>query len=86
VVVLEVVDGVDDDVVVEAAVVTGVVVVVTDGWLVVVSPATDDDVEPESVVAGASLLQPAIEIAMRITGTRRDDFTVGSLARFVTIT
>jgi hypothetical protein len=86
VVVLEVVDVVDDDVVVDAAVVTGVVVEVTDGWLVVVATAADDEVEPESVVAGSSLLQAAIETAMRITGTRRDDFTVGSLARLVTIT
>ena len=84
--VLEVVDVVDDDVVVDAAVVTGVVVEVTDGWLVVVATATDDEVEPELVVAGSSLLQAAIETAMRITGTRRYDFTVGSLARLVTIT
>jgi hypothetical protein len=61
------------------------VLVTADGADVAPLSATDDDVEPESVVAGASLLHPASARAM-INGTNRVDFTVGSLARFVTIT
>ncbi|MEO8263905.1 MAG: hypothetical protein ABI706_00185 [Ilumatobacteraceae bacterium] len=78
---------VDDEVEVDAAVVTGVVELVVDsGAEDVVAPETDDDVEPESVDAGASLLQATIVSATRTKGTRRSDFTVGSLARFVAIT
>jgi hypothetical protein len=82
----EVDEVVDVDVDVEAAVVTGVVVLVTtDGSDVDEVPPTDEEVEPESVVAGSSLLHPAIDSAMT-KGTKRVGFTVGSLARFVTIT
>ena len=68
-----------DDVVVdvEGAVVTGTVVVVESvGADVEVSSATDDEVEPESVVdALLSLPQPARVTAMRMKGSRRVDFT-----------
>ena len=68
-----------DDVVVDVdgAVVTGTVVVVESaGAEVEVSRATDDEVEPESVVdALLSLPQPASVTAMRMTGSRRVDFT-----------
>ena len=77
---------VDVDVVVEAAVVAGVVVVVTTGSKVEVVLETDDDVEPESVVAGSSSLHAETASATRTSGTRRIDFTVGSLARLVAIT
>jgi hypothetical protein len=78
------VDVVDVDV--DAAVVTGMVVLVAAGVDVDELSATDDEVEPESVVAGSSSLHPAIVNAMMTKGTRRAVFTVGSLARFVTIT
>ena len=46
------------------------------------SSRDDDEVEPESVVAGSSSLpQPTIVTARMTRGTRRVDFTVGSLAR-----
>ena len=78
---------VDVDVVVDAAVVTGVVVVVTMGSDVEdVVVATDDDVETESVVAGSSSLHAETASATKTNGTRRIDFTVGSLARFVAVT
>jgi nicotinate-nucleotide pyrophosphorylase len=85
---VEVVDvEVDVEVEVEAAVVTGVVVLVLDnGAEEELATATDEDVEPESVDAGSSLPHAAIVRATRTSGTRRSDFTVGSLARFVTIT
>ena len=71
----------------KAAVVTGIVVVVEAGVDdVVLETATDDEVEPESVVAESSSLQPTIVNAMMTKGTSRADFTVGSLARFVAIT
>ena len=85
---VDVVD-VEVDVVVEvdAAVVTGVVVLVVDsGAEDVLAPETEEDVEPESVDAGPSLLHATIVSATRTRGTRRSDFTVGSLARFVAIT
>jgi hypothetical protein len=82
-----VVEVVDVEVDVEAAVVTGVVVLVTgDVSDEVLLVATDDDVEPESVVAGSSSLHPTTTRAIRISGTRRVGFTVRSLARFVAIT
>ncbi len=87
VVVDEVVVEVDVDVEVGGAVVTGIVVVVeatVDDD--VLETATDDEVEPESVVAGSSSLQPTIVNAMMTKGTSRAVFTVGSLARFVAIT
>jgi hypothetical protein len=71
----EVLDVVDDVVEVGAAVVAGVVVVVDTGSDDDVTAATDDDVEPESVVVDPSLLQLAIVAAMRATATRRFDFT-----------
>ena len=78
---------VDVEVEVDAAVVTGVVVLVVDsGTEDVLAPETDEDVEPESVDAGPSLLHATIVSATRTRGTRRSDFTVGSLARFVAIT
>jgi hypothetical protein len=77
---------VDVEVDVDAAVVTGVVVVVTTGVKVEVVLETNDDVEPESVVAGSSSLHAETASATRISGTRRIEFTVGSLARFVAIT
>lgn len=85
---VEVVDvEVDVDVEVEAAVVTGVVVLVLDnGADEELATATDEDVEPESVEAGSSLLHATIVSATRTKGTRRSDFTVGSLARFVAFT
>jgi len=87
VVVDDVVVVVDDvDVVVDAAVVTGVVVLVTTGSEVELVLAADDDVEPESVVAGSSSLHAETDSATKTSGTRRIDFTVGSLARFVAIT
>jgi hypothetical protein len=76
----------DVDVVVDAAVVTGVVVLVTTGWDVELVLATEDDVEPESVVAGSSSLHAETASATRTNGTRRIDFTVRSLARLVAIT
>jgi len=82
VVVDDVVDVVDDVVDVGAAVVTGIVVlVVVDAAVDVVLSATVDEVEPLSVVAGLSSLQPAANTATRATGRRRMDFTRGSLAR-----
>jgi hypothetical protein len=87
VVVDEVVVEVVVDVEVGAAVVTGIVVVVEeDVEEEVLEAATDDEVEPESVVAGSSSLQPTIVSAMMTKGTSRAVFTVGSLARFVAIT
>ena len=85
---VDVVDvDVDVEVEVDAAVVTGVVVLVVDsGTEDVLAPETDEDVEPESVDAGPSLLHATIVSATRTRGTRRSDFTVGSLARFVAIT
>ena len=78
---------VDVEVEVDAAVVTGVVVLVVDnGAEDVLAPETDEDVEPESVDAGSSLLHATIVSATRTRETRRSDFTVGSLARFVAIT
>jgi hypothetical protein len=77
---------VDVEVDVDAAVVTGVVVVVTTGVNVEVVLETKDDVEPESVVAGSSSLHAETASATRTSGTRRIEFTVGSLARFVAIT
>ena len=69
-----------DDVVVDvdAAVVTGVVVVVESAGAVdEVSRATDDEVEPESVVdALSSLPQAARATTKRMKGSRRVDFTV----------
>ncbi|MEP7114206.1 MAG: hypothetical protein ABI862_13150 [Ilumatobacteraceae bacterium] len=83
-VVLEVVELVVD---VGAAVVTGMVVVVLDvGCEVVLEAETVEEVDPESVTAGSSLLQPTIVKAMRITGISNVDFIVGSLARVVAIT
>ncbi|MEO7370258.1 MAG: hypothetical protein ABIZ69_05310, partial [Ilumatobacteraceae bacterium] len=73
---VEVVDVVDEVVDVDGAVVTGIVVdvgaVASD---VVVSRATVDEVEPASVVAALSLLQPAAVMAMRMSGRRHVDFT-----------
>ncbi len=67
---------VDVLVVVGTAVVTGMVVLVVDeGADVEVTAATVDDVEPESVVAGSSLLQPAIVRARMARGTKRVVFT-----------
>jgi hypothetical protein len=87
VVVDEVVVEVEVDVEVGAAVVTGIVVVVVAGVdELVLETATDDEVDPESVVAGSSSLQPTTVNAMMTKGTSRAIFTVGSLARFVTIT
>ena len=87
VVVGDVADVVEVDVEVGAAVVTGMVVlVVDDATELELATTTVDDVEPESVVAGSSLLQAPIVNASRTRGARRVDFTVGSLARFVTIT
>jgi hypothetical protein len=87
VVVDDVVEVVEVDVDVGAAVVTGMVVVVVEGGCeVVLEVATDEDVDPESVVAGSSLLHPTIVSAMRTTGTSSVDFIVGSLARFVAVT
>ena len=63
---------------VEAAVVTGVVVdVVPDSVDIValLSTTADDEVAPDSVVAGSSSLQLAIVSAMRMRGSRRVDFT-----------
>ncbi len=78
---------VEVEVEVDAAVVTGVVVLVVDnGADDELAPETDEDVEPESVDAGSSLLHATIVSATRNRGTRRSDFTVGSLARFVAIT
>lgn len=83
-VVLEVVELVVE---VGTAVVTGMVVLVVDaGAELDVAPAAVDEVEPESVVAGLSSLQATTVSASRTRGTRRVDFTVGSLARFVAIT
>jgi hypothetical protein len=93
--VVEVVDVVDDvDVVdvevdVDAAVVTGVVVEVvpdSDDVVTPLSPTTDDEVAPESVVASSSPPQLAIVSAMRMRGSRRVDFTGGSLSRDLPIT
>ena len=75
VVVDDVVVVVDELVDVEAAVVTGVVVVVADGSELDVETASDDRVEPESVVAGSSLLHAARVSAMRTIGARHFDFT-----------
>ncbi len=87
VVVDEVVVDVDDEVDVGAAVVTGIVVVVDAGADVVLETATDDEVEPESVVAESSSPPQATAVNARITnGTSRAVFTVASLARFVAIT
>lgn len=78
---------VEVDVDVGAAVVTGIVVVVDAGVDdEVLETATDDEVEPESVVAGSSSLQPTIVKAMMTRGTSRAVFTGGSLARAVSIT
>ena len=86
-VVVDVVDVVVDvEVVVDAAVVAGVVVVVTTGSDVELVLAAEDDVEPESVVAGSSSLHAETASATMTSGTRCIDFTVGSLARFVAIT
>jgi hypothetical protein len=74
------------DVDVDAAVVTGVVVVVTTGANVELVLVATDDVEPESVVARSSSLHAETASATRTSGTRRIEFTVGSLARVVTIT
>ena len=77
VVVDDVLDVVDVLVDVGAAVVTGMVVlVVADAADVEVAAATDDEVDPLSVVAGSSSLHPAIARAMRTRGARRIDFTV----------
>ena len=68
-----------DDVVVEVdgAVVTGMVVVVVSTDEVEVSRATDDEVEPESVVdALSSLPHAARATTKRMKGSRRVDFTV----------
>ena len=87
VVVDEVVVDVDDEVDVGAAVVTGIVVVVDAAVDVVLETATDDEVEPESVVAESSSPPQATAVNARITnGTSRAVFTVASLARFVAIT
>jgi len=83
---VDVVEVVDVEVVVDAAVVTGVVVVVTAADEVVVSRAFVDDVEPESVVPEESSLHATIANAKRTRGTRRIDFTPGSLARRMPIT
>ena len=83
---VDVVEVVDDVVLVDAAVVTGVVVVVTAATDVVVSMAIDDELEPESAEPEESSLQAAIASARRTTGTRRIDFTPGSLARRMPIT
>ena len=74
---------------VAAAVVTGVVVdVVPDSVDVVaaLSLTVDEEVAPDSVVAGSSSLHEETDSATKTSGTRRIDFTVGSLARFVAIT
>ena len=87
VVVEEVVVEVDVDVDVGGAVVTGIVVVVEAGVDdVVLATATDDEVEPESVVGESSPPQAAVVNARRTNGTSRAVFTVASLARFVAIT
>jgi hypothetical protein len=87
VVVDDVVVDVDVEVDVGAAVVTGIVVVVEAGLVDdVLETATDDEVDPESVVAGSSSLQPTIVNAMMTRGTSRAVFTVGSLARVVGVT
>ena len=86
VVVDDVVVEVDVEVDVDAAVVTGIVVLVVDGDDEVDEVAATDDVEPESVVAASSSLQPTIVNAMMTRETSRAVFTVGSLARFVAIT
>ena len=79
VVVVEVEVVVVDDVVVDVdgAVVTGMVVVVVSGGAdVEVSNATDDEVEPDSVVDDlSSLPQPAKAAAKRMKGSRRVNFT-----------
>ena len=76
VVVDDVVEVVDVLVDVDGAVVTGMVVlVVVVAADVVVLSATVDDVEPLSVEAELSSLQPAASIPIRITGRRRVDFT-----------
>jgi hypothetical protein len=81
------VDVVDEVVDVGAAVVTGMVVLVVDDVAdVEVTAPTDDEVDPLSVVAGSSSLQPAIARAMTTRDARRIDFTSGSLARLVPIT
>jgi hypothetical protein len=76
---VEVVEVVVDVVVdVAAAVVTGVVVdVVPDSVDVVaaLSLTVDEEVAPDSVVAGSSSLQLAIVSARRMRGSRRIDFT-----------
>ena len=84
---VEVVVLLDVDVDVGAAVVTGIVVDVDAGVVdVELALATDDEVEPESVAAPSSPPQPTIVNAMMTKGTSRAVFTVGSLARRVTIT
>jgi hypothetical protein len=85
VVVVDVVEVVEVVVDVEVDVVAGVVVVVTSGADVDVATDTDD-VEVGSEVLVASLLHEAMVRARRTTGARRIGFTVGSLARPVTIT
>lgn len=69
------VEVVDDVVEVEAAVVTGVVVLVAEGAEEDETAETSDDVEPESAVLAALLLQPAIVTAMRNVEIRCLDFT-----------
>ena len=84
---VEVLVLVDVDVDVGAAVVTGIVVDVEGGVVdVELAPATDDEVEPVSVVEASSPPQPTIVNAKMTKGTSRAVFTVGSLARRVTIT
>ena len=86
---VDVVDVVDVVVDVDAAVVTGVVVEVvpdSDDVVTPLSTTTDDDVAPESVVSESSPPQLAIVRPMRMRGSRRVDFTGGSLSRDLPIT
>jgi hypothetical protein len=85
VVVVDVVEVVDVVVDVEVEVVAGVVVVVTADVAVDVLSAIED-AEETAVVEVESLLHEAMVRARRMMGARRIGFTVGSLARPVTIT